>query len=263
MKKFLYIFIAAVLILTAVPVSAEGAYPRLMDNADLLTDSEEVEISCKLDEISELRQMDIVICTLPSLGEYSPDEYADALFEYCSYGIGSERSCIMFLISMEYSDWYILRAGDGIDALTDTGIDYIEDNVIPMMSDGNFAGAFLEFADLCELFIGMEQNGNPFDEDDIPKEPFDITSSVVISLIIGVIGGLIVTGYHKSKLKSVRKQPSAKDYTKRDSFNLTESKDIYLYRTVTKHEKPKNTGGSSSIRTTSSGTRVSGRGGKF
>ena len=48
----------------AVPVYADTLYPRLTDEADVLTDAEEAEILERLDGISSDKQVDIVICTV-------------------------------------------------------------------------------------------------------------------------------------------------------------------------------------------------------
>lgn len=263
MKKYLYIILAVVLLIAAfvLPISADSSYLRLSDEADVLTDAEEAEILAMLDKISIDQTVDIVICTVPSVGAYSPAEYADSLFEDRFYGMGNDRSCILLLISMEYGDWHITTAGYGITALTDVGIDYIGEQITPMMSDGNFADAFLEYASLCERFIDMARSGNPFDADDLPKEPFPAVRNFIICLVIGTIAAWIITGKKKAQLITVRKQTAAKNYTKEGSLKIDESKDFFLYNTVTRSERSDNSG-SSSTHTTKSGTTVGG-GGKF
>lgn len=264
MKKYLYIMLAVALLLVsaAVSVYADALYPRLTDEADVLTDAEEAEIREKLDGISSDKLVDVVICTVPSVGECSAMEYADNLFEDRFYGMGNDRSCILLLISMEYGDWHITTAGYGITALTDVGIDYIGEQITPMMSDGNFADAFLEYASLCERFIDMARSGNPFDTDDLPKEPFPAVQNFIICLVIGTIAAWIITGKKKAQLITVRKQTAAKNYTKEGSLKIDESKDLFLYKTVTRSERSDNSG-SSSTHTTKSGTTVGGGGGKF
>ena len=44
----------------------------------------------------------------------------------------------------------------------------------------------------------------------------------------------------KSKLKTVRFQAAASNYMKNGSLNITESRDLFLYNTVTRTAKPKN-----------------------
>ena len=263
MKKYLYIMLAILLLVSAsIPVYADTMYPRLMDEADVLTDAEEAEILEKLDKISSDKQVDIVICTVPSVRDYSAMEYADNLFEERFYGMGDDRSCVMLLVSMEYSDWHITTVGYGITAFTDVGIDYIVEQITPMMSDGDFADAFLKYASICGQFLDMARNGNPFDADDLPKEPFSAVRNLIICLLIGTIAAWILTGKKKAELISVKQQTAAKNYVRGDSLKVIESKDFFLYKTLTKSEKS-DSSGSSLTHTTKSGTTVGGRGGKF
>lgn len=264
MKKLLYIMIAVILLHASVSMqfSAVSSYPRLTDEADILTDAEETEIHKLLDEISLSRQVDVVICTVSSIGEYSAMEYADTLFEDRFYGMGDDRSCILLMISMEYSDWHITTTGYGVTAVTDVGIDYIEDEIVPMLSDGKFAAAFRKYASICDRFIEMARSGNPFDADDLPKEPFSVMQNFIICLLIGIIAAWIMTGKKKAQLITVKKQTAAKNYTKEGSLKINESKDLFLYKTVTRSERSDNSG-SSSTHTTGSGTTVGGGGGKF
>lgn len=71
----------------------------------------------------------------------------------------------------------------------------------------------------------------------------------------------------KAKLKTVRFQAAAGNYMKnmkRGSLNVTESRDLFLYKTFTRTAKPKNNSSSgSSTHTSSSGSTHGGGGGKF
>ena len=69
MRKQLFgVLLALLLCVTmAVPAFASSNMPRLVDNAGLLTDSEQSELFDKLDEISERQQVDIVAVTTDSL----------------------------------------------------------------------------------------------------------------------------------------------------------------------------------------------------
>lgn len=63
---------------------------------------------------------------------------------------------------------------------------------------------------------------------------------ILICLAIGIVAALIVTGIMKAQLKSVRPQNAAGSYVVEDSFHLTHSRDVYLYKNVVRHAKPKN-----------------------
>ena len=94
---------------------------RVVDMADLLSDSEESSLLFKLDEISERQQFDVVVVTVGSLDGKTPTAYADDFYDYNGYGFGAEYDGVLLLVSMEERDWRISTCGYGITALTDAG----------------------------------------------------------------------------------------------------------------------------------------------
>ena len=81
---------------------------------------------------------------------------------------------------------------------------------------------------------------------------------------MGFILSLIIVGRMKAKLKTVRFQAAAGSYIKDGSLKINESRDMFLYNTVTRTAKPKdNDSGGSSTHTSSSGSSHGGGGGKF
>ncbi len=275
MKNRLYtVFFALLLfILMAFPAFAASDMPRLVDEAGLLTSSEERELLDKLNEISERQQVDVVIVTANSLEGASAMDYADDFYDENDYGFGYERDGILFLISMEERDWYMSTSGFGITAFTDAGLEFLSEKILNDLSKGDYAQAFTTFAEMSDDYIAQAKTGKPYDEHHLPKDPFRLLFYLVAALVIGFVISLIVTGIMRSKLKSVHGQTAAGNYIKNGSMKLTTRNDLFLYRHVTRREKPKQqntsrsgsthrSGGSTTHRS-SSGRRHGGRGGKF
>ena len=239
--------------------------PRLADNAGLLTDSEQSELLDKLDEISKRQQVDVVAVTTESLNGKTPETYADDFYDDNGYGFGTDCDGVLLLVSMEDHDWYISTCGYGMTAITDDGVAYISEQFLSDLSDGNYAAAFATYAELCDEFITQAKTDRPYDGDHMPKAPFNAVKSLLISMAIGLAIALIVTGSMKGKLKSVRMQSAAASYVKANSLHITESRDLFLYHTVDRTEKPKSnsSSGGSSTHTSSSGQTHGGGGGKF
>ena len=84
MKKRIGMILFTILICLAMsfPVLAAGDLPRLVDDADLLTNSEESELLDLLDEISERQKVDVVVVTVDSLEGKSPMAFADDFYDY-------------------------------------------------------------------------------------------------------------------------------------------------------------------------------------
>lgn len=260
MKKLSILLCAFVLLLClAAPAFATQSNPRLVDNADLLYASEEKALLQTLDEMSQRLEFDVVIVTTDSLGGKSPRAYADDYFDYNGYGYGSGRDGILLLVSMEDRDWWISTSGYGMYAFTDDGLDHIADRFLPDLSDGNYADAFEIFANQCDIFVTQARTGEPFSGSNLPKDPFDASTTLLVAAIGGLVVGLIVTGVMAGQLKSVRKQYGAENYVRQGSMKVTQMTDLFLYRNLDRRAKPKDSGSHRS----SSGRSHGGRGGKF
>lgn len=266
MKKRLFpIFFALLLSLISVfPALAADEMPRLVDGADLLSESEEADLRDQLDEISERQEVDLVVVTVDSLEGASSTEYADDFYDNNGYGFGEERDGILFLISMEERDWAVSTTGYGITAVTDAGLEYIAEKFTEYLSDGSYGEAFTIFAQQCDDFITQAKTGEPYDTGNLPKEPFGFIWNLLVSLAAAFVIALIVTGIMRSSLKTVDSKSEADDYIKKGSMKLTSEKDLFLYSHVDRREKPKDEdSGGSSTHTSSSGETHGGGSGKF
>ena len=263
-NKVTYILLAVCMICAAIlPIDAAD-YWLVFDDADLLTDAEEIELDAKYDEISNRHKMEVVVAMFETIGYYSPMEYADDFYDYNGYGYGANNDGLVLIVVMDTSDWYISTCGEAITAFTDAGIDYIGEQIVPYLSDGDYYTAFDKFADLCDEFMTQAETGDPYDIHNLPKGPFSAGQAVLISIVVGIIIAFIYTGKLKGQLKTVRKNNEASNYVKDGGVNVTTATDLFLYRTVNRTERESNSSrGGSSTHRSSSGTTHGGGGGKF
>lgn len=115
------------------------------------------------------------------------------------------------------------------EAQADTALDTLD-----AISDGSAAVVLSDNYDTAAINETGETEGD--DSDKAPVATRDIIA-VCISVVVGIIIGFIGSGIMKSKLTSVRYQSGAADYMVPDSFKLNDSRDVYLYSTVTKTER--------------------------
>lgn len=262
MKKKVLSLLCALLVCLTMTVSAFAWVdtPLLVDQADLLSESEESALLTQLQQISAAQKMDIVVVTQNSLNGKSPRDFADDFYDQGSYA----QSGILLLISMEESDWYISTTGYGITAVTDAGLEYMADQFVYQLSEGNYYDAFVRYGELCDDFITQARSGQPYDVGNLPKAPFGFVKNLLITFAVGLVAALIITGRMKNKLKSVHMQQEAKDYVKTGSMHITQSNDLFLYAHVDRVAKPtESRSGGSSTHVSSSGTTHGGGGGKF
>lgn len=261
-------FLLALAMVMAISLTAFAAPKRLVDEAGLLTESEKEDLLERLDQISEDQACDVVIVTNNSLDGRSARDYADDYYDYSGYGQGENRDGVLLLVSMGERDWYISTCGFGIDAFTDEGLRYMEKQIVPHLSDGDYDQAFHSYADLCEDFLVQARKGEPYDVGHMPRKPFNPL------LLLGDFAAAFLlsagaAARNKSKLKSVRKKTRAGVYMVAKSLHLNKKDDIFLRQwtdTRTIHrddDRDSGFSGGSSVHTSSSGTSHGGHGGKF
>lgn len=236
MKK-VCLFLFALLICMTLTVPAFAAeVPLLYDGADLLSLGEERDILSQLEEVRDKYQVEIAIATVETTEGYDVDRYVEIYYDRNDIGIGTNRNGVLLLISMEERDWRILSNGLCADAITLGEIDAIGEEIVGQLSSGDYAEAFVEFIDLCSYEINGEINGFPF----------DFGKNLLISLAIGFAVALVATLIMAAQLRSVRRRTEAGEYTAPGSMHVTHSSDLFLYRTVSRRARPKESSGSRS-----------------
>lgn len=219
----------------------------LYDEADLLTDSEEAALMGKLAAVSTGYEAQIVVVTIASMDGGNIDTYVDYVYDSMGFGYGENYDGVLLLVCLDPREYRILSNGFAGVAIDPDDISKISDEIVGDLSDGDYAGAFNQFADECAYYLDGHINGFPF----------NAGKSLAISLIVGVVIGLIVAFVLKGQLKSVHSQSRAQEYVKNGSMHVNLSNDMFLYRTVTRTKKQ------SSSSSGSGGTARSKGGGSF
>ena len=250
MKRRIISVVLVLAVCAALCISAYAAEEQLvMDEASLLTNSEKAALNDRLQQISTTHGAQVVVMTVKSLQGTYIDRFINDTYDQLGLGYGENRDGVLLVVCMDPREYRILTNGMANQAIGDDEIDIICDIIVSDLSDGNYADAFESFADECEFYINGHLNGFPF----------DVGATLVFSLVIGVVIGLITVFVMKSKLKSVRRQNRAHEYVKNDSFEVTTRLDLFLYRTVSRRRKAQNNSSSSG----SSRSSRSVGGGKF
>lgn len=277
MKKRIH---TPLLILLLLPILAVTAYARqngfVIDNAVLLSNSEEDALQNTISVLRDQYHMDIVILTESSLHGERPQDHADLYYAQNDFS----EDGILFLLSMEERDWYISTCGNARYAFTDYGIQCLGEMIVPYLAEGDYHHGFAAFLEALPQYFDAYNAGRPIDgnadyggnyyhgdQQEVlhGKEP--ARPSFLVALIVGIVTGSIIIVIMRSTMNSKRPQRSAAVYMNRDTYRVTEHQDIFLYSNVSKVKKqenpPANRGGGSSVHTSSRGTSHGGGGGKF
>ena len=217
----------------------------VFDDADLLSDEEELALTEKLSGISGTYNAQIVVCTIDSLDGGDIDGFLEYIYDYMEFGYGENRDGVLLLVCMDPREYRILSNGFAGVAIDSGDIDSIGDAIVSDLSDGDYAAAFDEFAEQCDYYLDGHINGFPF----------NFGKNLLICLIIGIVAGVVVAFVLKGQLKTVRKQNQANVYVKPGSMQVTVRNDFFLYREVSKSRKESSSSsGSGSSRSTGGGS---------
>lgn len=270
-KKYVFLLMAVLVFIMAVPVSASIQYEgRVLDEAEVLTDSEEEELAEKIDNLIDAYDMDVVILTVEDYTEYSYDdvdvrEFARLFYWENGYGFDDKKSGMILVLSMAERDWYMYIEGDANVAVNDYGSEYITDRMLEQLKDNKFAEGFSGYLDDIELFLKEYAKGKPYGDDHQVVTTERMVKYFGIAIGVSVVLALIVVLGMKSSMNTAKPKPAAKEYVKQGSFVLTNKQDLYLYSNTTKTAIPKSSsssgGGGGGRSSGSSGG--GGRGGKF
>ena len=242
-RKLLTVLLAAVLCVSLSVSVYAASEADIYDEADLLSSAEETQIAEKLSKIGEEFDAQIVVMTVSSTGG-NIDAYIEDKFDSMNMGYGENRDGVLLLVCMDSREYRILSNGYAGEAIGMDQIDAISEAIVSDLSDGDYADAFIFFADQCTYYLDGYLNGYPF----------NAGKNLVVALIIGVVAGVIVAFILKKQLKSVRQQKQANVYIKPGSMQITASRDLFLYREVSRTQKQSsNSSGSGSSRNVGGG----------
>lgn len=241
MKKCLVLFVIVALVLSmlVMSTSAESDRVRLFDNGEFLTESQEKAVISKMEAISDSYNIDVIILLDKDLfDEDAPSYELDSdMLRYCRSFFSRQSATdngVMLMISLDgqYRDYYFFSKGECEEKInTDRSLDLIEDNTRPYIERNDFYNASLKFLDSVEV----RMSAPPLTAVDYALEFLPVV--FIVALIIALIVVLIM----KAQLSSVKPKAHAGDYSVHSSFNVRISRDIFLYRTVRKTPRPKNT----------------------
>ena len=233
--------------------SSWSGEPLIQDRAGLLTEDQVTTLEEKAEAISTEYDCDTYVLTVNSLEGQGRREFAKEYYQEHNLGRGSFQNGILFLVAMDSREYVTITYGRdpehsdsygvGILAFSDSDIEYLENQVVPYLSDGDYSGAFDTYLDLCqqELLDYQQYGGGEVytegdpgyalgDTDYAPLPWWHYLSPVHIAIIIFVplLIALIVCLIFLRQMKTARKATQAGAYVVKDSFSVTNAQDIFL-----------------------------------
>jgi uncharacterized membrane protein YgcG len=240
MKKYRWILFSLLLCFCFLtPVHGDNTN-YVKDNYGLLTASEVTSLNTKAAAVSKKYNVGVYIRIEPSYSGYSSiEKYDESLYEteQLGYGTGSERECVLLILTMDDRSYDIMAHGTTANkAFTDYGKNALAEKVVSGLKQKNYSGAFETFIKGCDSYLDAEAQGTPVDTSNAdPQAHAEMMRNIKYGVTFGgaPLIALIVCLIIKSKNKTSRINLDAESYVPKGGMHLTGQQDIFLYRTQT------------------------------
>jgi len=266
--------------------TAAPAFPYVLDQAGLLTDSQRETLEQKAAALSEQHQCSLYVVTVEDHTSLNYDVYeaAKGIFQHYDLGWGAEKNGVILLLSMDARDYaFAGHGGRGETICSRESSWLIEDEFLDNFRNNDWAGGFGDFLDACDTQLTKLEKGedvnagadiitgpdgldyhdynNPYET----REP-SILPRVLAVIFIPVAVALGVCSVFKAQMKTAKEATRADEYLVPHSMRLRTKEDRFTHRTESRTVIETDSGhragggGGSSFH---SGGGFSGRSGKF
>ena len=260
-KNFFTYLLFFVSLIAAFSILVSADQHRYHDEVELLNSSQADYLENALQNVYNVHKINVFIAVVEDIESRDANSYANKIFGFEKNTYNDEKNGVVLLLNVKERDWHVYVYGVARYVFTDQVIDSLmEVLVTDYFSKNDFYNGFIGFANQCHayFFRTYERIENAYaNGDGLSSEstPPSIGTCILIALSIGLAAAVITVLILRSQLKSVKSARDASGYVMHDSFALTESRDIFLYSTISKTARSQSS--------SSSRSRSGGRSGKF
>ena len=228
--KKLFALLAAALLCMALTLPVGAAAPLVRDECGIFDTDTLADLEEQAESASDGHDVDVYFLVVDDIGDADQRDYAKNY--YISNGLGSRK-------------YVTITYGEGVTAFTDYRIEQQEDEIVPQLSDEEWADAAYTYIDMCDDALDYyADHGEPIDVDnDIGLE--DLLIAMIFPL--GISAFICFILYRR--MKTARQKTEADEYM--PGFTLRVKRDRYTHttreRTYDPPQKESNSSGGSSV----------------
>ena len=207
--------------------------PRVIDDADLLTEEEIRLLSEQAADLSQKYGMDFVIHTARHPGNMTRQEFSDRFYLYNGYGLGEEYDGILLTIFKRpgYTppSPCVTASGKGSEKLTETNRSRLCSRCLSRVESGRYYDAANSWLSQTEHMLRTGR---------APRSAASWGFSVLGSLLAGLIFGGISLASASSSMNTPKVHSDAGRYLVPGSLHIRTVEDTFLYSNVSKTYSP-------------------------
>lgn len=213
----------------------------VLDYAKLMTPQQKAELEQAIATVNQKHGVKVMVHTTKRINGGTIRDYARSVVDNA---LQNERAVIC-VVTISDRQYYIAanRSMKEYAILQEYGIDSIQAALVPHLKKNDFAKGFMAYVDQVDSLLDFAKaNGHP----QTGREGFNMEAAVAAM----AIAAFLAWSYRSSliaAMSNVQPATEAGEYLLRDTFNLMDKKDSYLYtrtRVVPKSKSSSSGGGS-------------------
>ena len=209
---------------------ATDMFASLRDDANRLSANDRAQILATLKAIEEKHKIRCAVVYTTNLGGMEIGKYANSLID--KYYNDGERGNIVLVINPQSRKYYFSTDNKMRKIILDGdkhGVGYLKKAFVPALKKNKWAKAANDYAKCVdELNTYFEKEGKAYD----PADEFNFIAAA-IAAVLAAIAAYCVRKYLIGTMSNVAPAKTAKEYLVKDSININQSNDVYLYTTTT------------------------------
>lgn len=256
-KRISILFCAVIMLVCSTSVAFAESTQKLIDDAGLLTSSEQADIVQKMTGQSKETGWDFVVYTnYNGVSKEKMERYTNEYYDKHNFGIGDKKSGVLLNIDMGSRELYMITKGDAMYYFSDSRNDEILDDIQACMKSKNYNKAVNDFVDLsykyyCQGILKGDSNNNvKINQKYDNPVVYSLLHYGIVAIIVGAVVGFVIALIINRKYKHNGKEGTY-DLHQNSVTNLNVSNDTFITKSVSVR----------TIETSSSSSSSSGGGG--
>lgn len=264
MKKRVFSLLLALLIFAALTVTAfaDGGYQGnyVVDTTGLLTAEQAESLEAAAKECIESSGCGLYLVIVDDYKSYTGNssdmDGAISIYEGNNYGLGSEKSGIMLMMSMNDRHMYLLCNGDGSRALPDSENTDLRSELKDYFKNDQWYKGFKFYMENASRQIYVNAIANHKKLDNSFYSSYMMKTRLIgvgVCMLIGLIIAAVVTLLLKLQLRSVAQKTEAGLYIGKEGLQLSARQDRFTGTTKRRVYDPPSKSSNSSSSSSSGG----------
>ena len=235
----IFLFFFCLSNITISEVYAASSPTKIFDYANLFSGREIETLEKEYRQSSDAADIDIILITNDDMEGKTSKRYLEDFYDQVYLDNTINPNAALFLINMQERNLTIQGYGSCETSISDNRIEYMLDDLSPIMKDGNYYEAASLFAKEAEFYDG-EKNTKSYYGGKTKNQPFYLKPwfLAIIGLVIGTISVSVMAANAGGKVTT-----SSNTYLNSNSPGVIGHQDQFMYTSVTKVKRPKDNDG--------------------